>query len=55
MSPDDLIGDSPDNLYGAALSMFGLVQQRKAGDPRRSAVAVLCQKHAHGDDEKPCE
>ncbi len=26
--PDDLIGESPDNLYGAALSMFGFVQQR---------------------------
>ena len=28
--PDDLIGDSPDNLYGAALSMFGFVQKRDA-------------------------
>jgi len=28
--PDDLIGESPDNLYGAALSMFGFVQQRDA-------------------------
>jgi glutamate dehydrogenase len=28
--PDDIIGESPDNLYGAALSKFGFVQQRDA-------------------------
>jgi len=28
--PDDLIGESPDNLYGAALSMFGFLQKREA-------------------------
>jgi glutamate dehydrogenase len=26
--PDDLVGESPDNLYGAALAMFGFTQQR---------------------------
>jgi len=29
--PDDLIAENPDDLYGAALSMFGFVQQRKPG------------------------
>ncbi len=26
--PDDIVGESPDNLYGAALAMFGFAQQR---------------------------
>ncbi|MDX1422137.1 MAG: NAD-glutamate dehydrogenase [Kiloniellales bacterium] len=29
--PDDLIAEIPDNLYGAALSMFGFIQQRDPG------------------------
>src|SRR5919106_2754413 len=26
--PDDIINETPDNLYGAALSLLGLAQQR---------------------------
>ncbi len=31
--PDDLIGEDPDNLYGKALSIFGLARKRLPGQP----------------------
>lgn len=34
VAPDDLVGESTDNLYGAALSLWGQAQQRKKGEAK---------------------
>ena len=34
VSPDDLLGESIDNLYGAALSLWGQAQQRTKGEAK---------------------
>lgn len=34
VAPDDLVGESVDNLYGAALSLWGQAQQRKKGEAK---------------------
>lgn len=34
VAPDDLVGESVDNLYGAALSLWGQTQQRKKGEAK---------------------
>ena len=43
--PDDLVGEAPDNLYGAALSMFGFLQQRAAGEAKVRAYNPRLEEH----------
>jgi glutamate dehydrogenase len=44
--PDDIVGDSPDNLYGAALAMFGFAQQR--GSDRAKVRVYNPRLEEHG-------
>jgi glutamate dehydrogenase len=32
--PDDILDETPDNLYGAALALLGFAQRRKPGEPK---------------------
>jgi glutamate dehydrogenase len=43
--PADLLGDSPDNLAGAALSLWQLAQERKPGVPRIRIYNPRAEEH----------
>jgi glutamate dehydrogenase len=43
--PDDLAGESADNLYGAALALWGLAHQRAAGEAKVRVYNPRPEKH----------
>ncbi len=43
--PDDLVDEAPDNLYGAALSMFGFAQQRGTDAPKVRVYNPRLEEH----------
>jgi glutamate dehydrogenase len=43
--PDEIVGESPDNLCGAALSLWGFAQQREPGQVKLRMFAPNNQQH----------
>ena len=53
--PADLLGDSPDNLAGAALSFWQLAQERKPGAPRIRIYNPRAEEHGWDECEHETE